>query len=451
MREWIAEGLAAADRQAEGIEDAQVGEAEHGDRVVAPGPNDTTPKRPGKPLDVLRQQQLDLEKSLMVNYWRVALAYLLAEKGEMAAAIELLELVQAKDELSPADYQALADWYLVVDRRKDSERAMVEMFKTSEDHVLERYISSRLDPWWRSDVDLPTELDKKVLLVFRALFEKSTYPQNYLWQLQRFYSASRDFRLLSVMADAMVGQTAVKIYPFLSRMNSVLAEIRDEATADSLREYLVEVRKRAKTTIDRRALDLLEVQVERRAAEVLDQPGPHVDAALAAMQRAFKREWSEGEPRLMAELLAALGKITQPELTAEQQRQVRVLHERAEHGSLDRLYIAYCGAQIMWYNNQADSAIRHLGAALAEYQQATGKPFSNQINAIVSSYVSYLKQRDHYGQAEKFLLVQLQRPNNQKQNHWLTLQLYNVYREALDDGGAVSIGRGEPLYLALEK
>ena len=62
-----------------------------------------------------------------------------------------------------------------------------------------------------------------------------------------------------------------------------------------------------------RALDLLELLVERRAAELQNQPGPHVQRALAAMRRAWKRDWSPGEPRLMADLLASLGTISQPQ------------------------------------------------------------------------------------------------------------------------------------------
>ena len=78
------------------------------------------------------------------------------------------------------------------------------------------------------------------MLVFAALFEKASNPQNYLWQLREFYVATRDFRLLAGMADAVVGHTAGQVYPFLQSMGSVLGEIRDEATADSLIEQLAE-------------------------------------------------------------------------------------------------------------------------------------------------------------------------------------------------------------------
>src|SRR5207248_2011686 len=78
---------------------------------------------------------------------------------------------------------------------------------------------------------------------------------------------------------------------------------------DELAAHLEQVRGRAKTAVDRRALDLLETEVQRRGAELKNQPGPHTEAALNALKRAFKYEWSDGEPRLMADLLAGLGTI----------------------------------------------------------------------------------------------------------------------------------------------
>src|SRR5262249_41972174 len=153
-------------------------------------------------------------------------------------------------------------------------------------------------PWQRRQGHLPTELDPEVLRLFAVLFERSSSPENYLHRLQQFYQACHDFRLLGVLADSVVGHSAARVYPFVQGMRSVLDEVRDEATADELVRRIGEVRKRARTAVDRRALDLLEVLVERRAAELQNQPGPHVARALAALQGAFKHDWSPGEPRL---------------------------------------------------------------------------------------------------------------------------------------------------------
>ena len=65
----------------------------------------------------------DLEQALRewiaadgpVNRWRLSLGYLLAEQGKLAEAIELFEAVAAADELGPAEYRTLADWYMAVE------------------------------------------------------------------------------------------------------------------------------------------------------------------------------------------------------------------------------------------------------------------------------------------------------------------------------------------------
>ena len=263
------------------------------------------------------------------NYWRRSLAYLQAEQARLREAIALLEQVEAADELLPADYRALAGWYQATGDRDRHERALIASFKATEEWQLSNWLYGQLRPWQQPAGQMPDELNPDVLRVFAALFQKSAQPQNYLGQLREFYRSTRDFRLLAGLADAVIGHTAGKVYPFLQGMQQVLDEVRDEATADSLVERIAAVRQRAKTVVDQRALDLLEVLVERRSSEVLNQPGPHVERALAAMQRAFRREWSAGEPRLAADLLAGLGRIAQKPLADEQLRELETLHQQS--------------------------------------------------------------------------------------------------------------------------
>ena len=81
---------------------------------------------------------------------------------------------------------------------------------------------------------------------------------------------------------------------------------------------------------------MLEALVERRAAELVNQPGPHRDKTLAALERSFKRVWSPGEPRLM---------ITYPQLAngvvshypVRKRRHQRTVVNRAADGSSIRL------------------------------------------------------------------------------------------------------------------
>lgn len=382
------------------------------------------------------------------NYWRRALGYLAAEQGRIKEAIALFEKIEAADELGPSEYRALAGWYLVADDQRNRERALIETFKWTEEWRLSNWLSQRLQPWQRSNGTLPSELDKDVLRVFAALFQKSAHPQNYQWQLREFYRATKDFRLLAGLADGVVGHTAGKVYPFLEGMQTVLGEIRDEATADSIIEHLAEVRDRAETVVDHRALDMLELMIERRSSEVLNQPGPHVEKALAALKRAFKREWSSGEPRLMANLLASLGRITQKPLAEEQVRQLEVLHDGAEKDSIDRLHIGHALARAYWSYSRHDNAIDLLEAALAEYQTARDGVLPTDANGPLDTFIGYLESRGYFARGEKALMAQLQHPVHRQQTHWLERRLYQLYNSAMRNNGDTSLGSGQTLYRA---
>jgi tetratricopeptide (TPR) repeat protein len=385
------------------------------------------------------------------NHWRLTLAYLLAEQGKIAEAVKLFETIEAADELGPREYRTLADWYMVLNRRELYERSLVASYKSNDEWRLSNWLSQKLRPWQYGNAKPPAELDKEVMTVFAALLEKSSNPQSYLWQLREFYVATRDFRLLACMADAVVGHTAGQVYPFLQGMGSVLGEIRDEATADSLVERLAKVRDRAKTEIDQRALDMLELLVERRATELKNQPGPHARSALQAMQRAFKRQWSAGERKLMADFLASLGAIPDAKLAEEQLRQLQTLHEESAPGSLDRLHIALRLANAHWNYSRREQAVDLLQSALDEYQNALNGVLSSAANEALGTFVSYLEQTRHYDRGEKVLQDQLRHPCNRQQTFWLIERLYELYENAIRNDGDVSLGNAATLYRAVEQ
>jgi hypothetical protein len=385
------------------------------------------------------------------NGWRLALGYLEAESGRVPAAIGLFEAVRAADELGAADYRTLADWYMAVDRRDAYDQARRDSFKVLDESRLSRWLDGKLRPWRNAQQPPPRELDVEILYAFTPLFEKAVHPVNYLYQLQQFYSATHDFRLLAGLGDAVLGHTAGQVYPLLQRMSGVLGEVRDEATADSIIESIVAARGRAKTEVDRRALDLLELLVERRAAEIQNQPGPHVQRALTAMRRAWKHEWSSGEPRLMAELLASLGTPAQKPLADEQVSELEGLYREAHRGTADRLAIGMSLAATYWAYARSDAAIDLLTESLDEYQAACGGVLPASANDALSKLLYYLEGCVQYARGEKVLQEQLKHPANQQQTARLQWQLYELYIGAIATDGYVSLGSGVELYRAVEK
>lgn len=401
----------------------------------------------------------DLEKSLRAwirpedadNFWRRALAYLAAEQGRIDESISLFERIRSVDELWPEDYRALAGWYMVVNAQDKHERSLIEAFKATDEYQLSNWLRQQLQPWQRQDLPMPSELDKDVLRVFAALLEKASQPQNYQWQLREFYQATHDFRLLACLGDAVVGHTAGRIYPFLEQMRPLFDEIRDEATADSIIEHLDEVRKRAETPVDNRALNLLEVFVERRSSEILNQPGPHVHRALTALQKSFKGDWTDGEARLMADLLAGLGKISQQPLAEEQVRQLESLHASSANGSIDRLHIAHAVARAYWSYDRREQAIDLLESELNIFQTACDGLLPMEANAPLDTLIEYLESEGHFVQGEDILSDQLDHPANRQQNYWLTQRLFQLYDAALGHDGETSLGRGQEMYGAVLK
>jgi tetratricopeptide (TPR) repeat protein len=404
-------------------------------------------------------QSKELEKELTqwvvgadpANQWRLALGYLLAEQGRVAEAIKLFEAIEASDELGPKEYRTLAAWYLVENRREQHEKAEISVYKTTDENTLYQLLAMHLRAWQRTDGHLPTQLNKDIFLVFKVLFEKSTRPNQLFSYLQYFYQASHDFRLLSMLPDGVVGHSANMVYSFFQNMSSVIGEIRDEAAADEITARIAQVRLTAKTAIDLRALDMLELLVERRAAELQNQPGPHASKALAALERAFKREWSKGEPVLMANFLAGLGNIPQPAIAKEQLRQLEVMHREATKGSFDRLHIALRQAQTVDRYSQHAEAMDLLQSALKEYEEASGNILPTSANEAFGVLINFTANAKQFMRGEKLLLDQLKKPIHVQQKNWLIERLNDHYRSALQNGGEVTLGKGAMLYKVLEQ
>jgi predicted Zn-dependent protease len=408
---------------------------------------------------IAQDRPKDLEKTLRAwvqggdadNHWRLSLAYVLAEQGHIPEAIAMLEAIEASDDLGPAAYRTLADWYLAANRREQHERASLAVYKTMDEWQIHQMLAVRLRPWQMGNGHASVEINPDVLFMFAALLEKASDPRQHLGLLQQFYQATHDFRLLAGVADALVGHTAAKVYPILNGMSSLLAEIGDEATVDQFAAHLTKLRGRAHTAVDRRALDLLECLIERRATELKNQPGPHAEATLAALQRAGKGEWSPGEPRLMADFLAGMGAVRQAPLAKEQLRQLEALHRASTKGSLDRLHIAHRQAETLHAHRQVDASLELLQAALDEYQQANDGILPPLANDALGTLIVYLEHPGYYSRGEKLLLAQLGHPAHEQQRFWLIRRLYALYHTALTSDGEVSLGRGAELYAAVER
>ncbi len=400
-----------------------------------------------RPDDLERQLREWIRADSNAAPWRKMLALLLAERGKLDEAIGLFEAAEKDHLLTAADYRTLADWYLVRGRRDAAERSRIEVFKQMPEYQLGNLFYSVRRLWYPSERPLPTELDENSLLAFHALFEKSAQPENYLWQLRDLYAACRDFRLLEVLPDAVLGRSPQQIYTFLqSLQGQVLGELHSEAPADEILARIKSLRAEKRTATDLRALDLFEALIERRSAEVLNQPGPHVAASVAALRRAFDRAWSDGEPILMAGFLQSLGTLPQPPLIDEQLRELRALQAIPPAASRDRLKITNSLSSLLfWSYNKHDQALQEMEAEMRGYEQAHGGQWPYEDDDLLDSYVKMLEGAGRDAAGETLLQRYLAKPQNDPQRYWLEDRILGVYNHAIETGGEVSLGSGDTL------
>ena len=320
----------------------------------------------------------------MSGVWQQSLGYLLAEQGKVQEAIECFEKLRAGGLLAASELKALSDWYMVLNEREKYKQARTASLEQTDEWQLRNRLSGQLEQWERSASGpgirqvfpgsmpggpISGELEDEVLDIFAVLLTKSSEPGDYLDLLRRYYRATHDFRLLTGMADAVVGQTAGKVYLWLQQAQRVggsarRSDRRFAGGAPAAGSGASQVRRGPASA----RLARTDARTTRRG---IAQPArPACRSVRWPPCSAFKREWSAGEPRLMADFLANLARIPDAALAQEQVRQTETLHQQAEPGSLDRLTIGLNLAGLYWGYDRKSDATDLLQAALREHEMA---------------------------------------------------------------------------------
>ena len=378
--------------------------------------------------------------------WRRTLGYLLAETGRITEAIAQFETLRGTGQLSGNEWTTLADWYLVEGRRTDRDAADLERFLAMPEHQLSNLYYVKTS---QAGVTGVVEVDEEILAILTALLQKSQYPANYIWQVQSLFQQTREPRLLGVLAKGLLGHSPGRVYPVLENVRYILQEIQDEASVDAAVAAIEATRKAAKSAVDRRALDLLLVSAERRAAELLNQPGPHGKKALAALRRAGKGTWQDGERRLMAGFLAGLGAITWDPLAKAQREVMEALADGETPGTEDHLAVASYLATVRWNYGKQTQAIAGLLRSLDAYLDVHGGALSAAQNSYVETLVSYMETANKHRDAEALLGRIEDRAATAGQRWWARSRALAVMAHALQAGGTATAGTGSVLYGAL--
>jgi hypothetical protein len=395
----------------------------------------------GKELEARVREWTEADRS--DSLWRVTLGYLLAERGDFEEAVELFEKVAELDELTTEEWQALADWYMALDRKEDREQAETKRLLVLDEYQLSNWLQNRLYQLQANEQG--AQIEDRDIAIARALLEKAAYPGSYVWTVGELHRVTKDWRLFAALPEALPGHTPEQMYPALQNLSYQLAQVLDEATIDALVKAIKKARPKAKTDVDRRVLDLLEALAEGRAAMVQDQPGPHIRAAREALKRASKGEWLTGERSLMAQFLESLGAQQDKELAKLHMDQFWSLLEGSKKGSAERLAVAAALVRTLYAYGKGPKAIEVLTSELAAHHEIHGR-YNSDASGVFSTLVTYLAGAGRYRQAEKLVRSALHEEQVATQRHWMRNLLFGLFQQAMSGGGTLSLGTGKSIY-----
>ncbi|MEZ5989724.1 MAG: VIT domain-containing protein [Planctomycetota bacterium] len=379
--------------------------------------------------------------------WRVLLAYLQAELGRLDEALATLDQCATLTPLGAAQWTAMSAWALVVGDDQRRAKALFETYRARNEWDLNRELNRRWSALVnRPEGGAPGEFDSETLIVMKALLAKASYPQNQLGSLWRFYERTKDFRVLAAMADGAVGLTRDRSYDYLATLGQFVAQVHEEATCDELRRRLDELTEAARSAQDRRALLLIRAQVEARAGLVRNQPGPHIERAVAAMKQAFELGFDDQERIRMARYLLGLGKVSDPKLDAERFAELAALEEQCATGSRAHLQVADAHAATRWLVGRRQEALDWLAAAAKEYRNRHGGWLDASDRGPLVHLVEWNESLDRFVRAEEELMHELGGASNLGERHWLDDRLWQCRLKALAGFGDTTLGRGEALY-----
>ncbi len=385
------------------------------------------------------------EGAVAGNRWRVALAYVLAERGKLQEAVETLGAAQAIDELGAPEYLALVSWSTALGESARSREARRAAYEALDEDMLAEALGDELWRYRRTGRHVPEELREETVLMLAVLLEKTEKPSARLQLIQEYYEATKDFRLLATIGAAVVGRTAAQAYVALQSLRSIVACINDEATIDRVLREVRARRAAAANDVDRRVLAMFEFMLEAKAAAQGQGGEPHGQRASAALGMAFEGTWAAGEEALMARFLASLEKFPDP-LETQVLARLAALHDAARAGTSDRFELGVARVTALWENGVKEDAANVLAAAIEEYRAACGGALPRTEREHVVELSSYLEESGRVLAAEKLLRAEIARSADTRM---FRARLYSLYLRVLGKKGTTALGEGEALYRAV--
>lgn len=376
---------------------------------------------------------------------RVALARVLAEKGDLKAAAATMEAAATVGDLDASAWGSLAGWYLVLkeDARRDA--ALDRVLGAQHAWQLQQRLWQESARVARGGEGVPAELDPEMLRVLRFLLTKADDPGNYVGNALQLYRPTKDFRVLEALADGVTGHAPEAVYRYLQQVTSILGDVHEEATCDALGERLAAALAKATRDVDRRALRLALSVVHARAAAVPKADPAQGRKALAALTAAFTGGLVPGERVLLARYLVTL-QPSVPGVAEERMRQLLALRAGADGDRTERLALDRAIADVLWRDGPRDGAVDRLSAALDAVRAEVGGTLPPDATDDYETLLSWWQQLGRYRVAETRLRDDLAKETRSMRRDRLRVRLFQLYGAALDQRATVAIGAGAALF-----
>jgi len=377
--------------------------------------------------------------------WAQALAFVLAETGDLRGAATTLETAAARGDLDAGAWTSLGGWYLVLkeDARRDA--ALDRALAMQPEWQVQQRIWQALSRVQRRGDGVPEELDPEALRALRFLLTKAERPAQFVGQVTALYRATKDFRVLEALADGVPGHSAEGVYAYLEASAAVVADVHEEATCDALTARLTTVLATARNDVDRRAIRLLLTAVESRAAAVPKADPAHGTRAIEALQAASEGPLVSGERALLARRLASLDPAAPTGLPEAQLEQLERLFASSQ-GDVERVQVGHSLARALWTRGRKDAAVERLDAVLAAARESGATTLRPELADAHQALVAWWVELGRFRVAEARLVGDIARERRSQRRDALRLRLADVYRAALERGGATAMGSGVELF-----
>ncbi len=381
--------------------------------------------------------------------WRVALAYLRAETGRVKEAAEAMEAAAAIGDLAPADWAALADWYLVLGDDAKRAQAAAKRWDAMDEWALQRVLWAEESRVGGGGEGVPADLDPEVLGALRAYLSKTSTPQDAIRRAQSLYVRTKDFRVLESLADGILGHSPETAYAYLSDADSIVVEqIHEEATCDALVARIEALLARPTNAVDGRALRLLLCAVESRAAAVPKADPKHGERAVAALEAALAGDVVAGERVLLAQAIEGLGAPQDAALAAREASAVEALVAGAGDDPRERLAIGTHLARLLWKQGRKDDATDRLESLLAAALAKDAGALDPEADGARTTLVDWWTEMGRFRKAEARLREDVVGEARSGRRESLRQRLFRLYVAALERGGETSLGAGADLFRA---